>query len=307
MTDYPINQGLLEESLKLKEERNLVQKRLEKIEASREEVSANVYKRVHNDYQNRLTQLDDRLLDKKQDIDRELAGLFETRDKIQSNLKNHKDNLEELQFRHNLGEYDQATFDEKSKTEEEKVTRFEQVLSGVQNNIEKYEGLFEEADFGESEISEVSAKVSPLTSEEIDAWEEEAKVAQATLDVEPEEPSPLDEEEKWLDETKPEIETEEKSKAAQLTIISGAENVGKSFSLNGSAITIGRSHNNLVILKDVKVSRQHAEVKLHGDDYIILDLNSSNGTKVNGDKIREQILQTNDEIQIGGFVLQFQK
>lgn len=316
MADYPINQILLDESLKLKEERKVLQNRLEKIMASRQQVSASVYQRVLKDYENRLEEIHNRLLDKKQDIDRELAGLYETRDKIQGNVKNHKDNLEELQFRHTLGEFDKQDFQQQAKAEEEKISRFEQVFNGVKGSIEKYESLFDEGDFeNREEVSEVSAQSghgTPLTAEEIDAWEEEAKAAQEALQ---EEPVSDADGEHWMEETKPEIHDElvthsnagAKGAKAQLTIISGAENVGKSFRLNGSAFTIGRSHNNQIILKEGKVSRQHAEIKLHGSDYVILDLNSSNGTKVNGDKVREHILQANDEIEIGGFVLQFQK
>lgn len=312
MADYPINQALLDESLKLKEEHNLLKNRLEKIAASREQVSASVFERVHSDYLHRLEEINNKLLNKRQDIDRELSGLFETRDKIQANLKTHKENLEELHFRQTLGEFDRTTFEQKGKMEEEKVTRFEQVLSGVQASIEKYEGLFGEEIFGEAEVSAISEKISPLTPKEFDEWEEEARSAQSSLQEEENFFGP--EEEKWLDETKPEIQAESvttpgsaKGSKAQLTIISGTENIGKSFALNGSAITIGRSHNNLIMLKDGKVSRQHAEVKLHGEAYVLLDLNSSNGTKVNGDKVHEHILHPNDEIQIGNFTLQFQK
>ena len=72
-------------------------------------------------------------------------------------------------------------------------------------------------------------------------------------------------------------------------------------------MTIGRSHTNQIVLRDAKVSRQHAEVKLQGSECLLIDLNSSNGTIVNGHKIHEQILTPNDEIQIGDFVLQFQQ
>lgn len=282
--DFPLNTRLLDESLKLKEERKIIKERLKSIEKSREEVSNSVYEKVYGDYSSRLKKTDDQLLEKKQDIDRELASLFDTRDKITANLKNHKHALEEIQFRHQLGEFDKQEFQTRAKQEEDKVSRFEQVLSGVQNNIRRYEGLFEgEEDlFGQKE------------EEEVDEWEEEAKQAQK------EEASPPEKSKEWLEETKPNI-----GASALITIIAGKENVGKSLPINGP-FSIGRSHTNQLILKDAKASRQHAEIKTQGNEYVLIDLNSSNGTTVNGQRVHEHILAPNDEIQIGDFVLQFQ-
>ena len=104
----------------------------------------------------------------------------------------------------------------------------------------------------------------------------------------------------WLEATKPNLQT-----SPTLTIIAGHDNVGKSFQIQGT-LAIGRSHTNQVILKDAKSSRQHAEIRLQGNEYVLIDLNSSNGTLVNGHKVTEQILAPNDEVQIGDFVMQFQ-
>lgn len=280
-SEFPLNQRLLEESLKLKEERRILKDRLQKVDEKRGDVSKAVYEKVHADYVNRLQSLQDQLLEKKHDIDRELASLYETRDKIQANLKNHKETLEELQFRHHLGEFPKGDYEKQSKAAEDKVTRFEQVLTAVQTNIRRYESIFEgEEGWG----PEVPPSVKEEAVEEVDEWEREAK--EAALHE--------------METTKPNLEIHPK-----LTIISGKENVGKTFSVNGS-LTIGRSHTNQIILKDSKVSRQHAELKIHGGECLLIDLNSSNGTAVNGQKVHEHILTANDEIQVGDFVLQFQ-
>lgn len=280
-SEFPVNQRLLEESLKLKEERRILKERLKKVEEKRGDVSKTVYEKVHADYLSRLQSLQDQLLEKKQDIDRELASLYETRDKIQANLKNHKETLEELQFRHHLGEFSKGEYEKQSKAAEDKVTRFEQVHTAVQTNIRRYESIFE----GEEGLApELPPSVKEEAEEEVDEWEKEAK--EAALHE--------------METTKPSLELHPK-----LTIISGKENVGKSFTVNGS-LTIGRSHTNQIILKDAKISRQHAELKVQGGECILIDLNSSNGTAVNGQKVHEHILATNDEIQVGDFVLQFQ-
>lgn len=70
-------------------------------------------------------------------------------------------------------------------------------------------------------------------------------------------------------------------------------------------IYIGRSPANDIVLKEPKVSRKHAEIQFVGGKYILLDLESSNGTFVSGKKIAEYILQPNDEITIGNTKMVF--
>jgi hypothetical protein len=92
---------------------------------------------------------------------------------------------------------------------------------------------------------------------------------------------------------------------ARVVIISGDE-AGAAYPLKDT-VTMGRADSNTICLKDAKVSRQHAQIQQHGKQYIVVDLSSSNGTFVNGEKIEEHVLQNNDEIQIGDYILQFQE
>lgn len=284
--EIPINKGLLDEASKLKEERLLLRERLTKIETGKDQVSKNVFDKVYGDYADRLQKVTDQLMEKKQDIDRELATLYETRDKIQSNLKSHKEILEELKFRQQLGEFSPEDFHSRAKEAKDKVDRFEKVLSGILANIQRYESLFA----GQEDLMEEAPLISAVGG---DVWEEEVS-AGAPIGKSSEEAS-------WEESTKPNVQGN-----PQIVILSGADNVGKSFPVNGT-ISIGRSHTNKVILKDSKVSRQHAEISPRGNECILVDLNSSNGTLVNGQKIHEHILSPNDEIQIGDYVLQYQQ
>ena len=60
--------------------------------------------------------------------------------------------------------------------------------------------------------------------------------------------------------------------------------MGKEISLV-SKITVGRDDRNSVIINDKMVSRFHAEIQKIRDDYYVKDLNSSNGTFVNGNRV----------------------
>jgi type II secretory ATPase GspE/PulE/Tfp pilus assembly ATPase PilB-like protein/pSer/pThr/pTyr-binding forkhead associated (FHA) protein len=76
--------------------------------------------------------------------------------------------------------------------------------------------------------------------------------------------------------------------------------------LHKKTTRIGRLSDNDIILKDQRVSRYHAELRHRkNDDYLLKDLYSSNGIKVNGKKMTRRILKENDQIKIGKFFLLF--
>ena len=80
-------------------------------------------------------------------------------------------------------------------------------------------------------------------------------------------------------------------------------------SLDASLMTIGRSPQNVIILKnDPKISRLHAQIHHTGTGYVLADLNSALGTLVNGKKLSSQKnwqLAEGDLIQIGQYQLKF--
>ncbi|TVU52634.1 MAG: FHA domain-containing protein [Arthrospira sp. PLM2.Bin9] len=93
---------------------------------------------------------------------------------------------------------------------------------------------------------------------------------------------------------------------AQLKIY-GSTSVSEIVIDNGIA-SIGRAPDNTVVLTDMSVSRHHAEIRLEGDRYVIVDLGSTIGTLLNADTIppkTPQPLANNDTIQIGDAKLTF--
>jgi pSer/pThr/pTyr-binding forkhead associated (FHA) protein len=76
--------------------------------------------------------------------------------------------------------------------------------------------------------------------------------------------------------------------------------------LKGDAIRIWRDPaNDLVLLNDSKVSRSHADLRNRDGQWLIVDLGSSNGTKVNGRRVDHHPLRDGDRIQLGGTTLLF--
>lgn len=75
---------------------------------------------------------------------------------------------------------------------------------------------------------------------------------------------------------------------------------GHSFVLHQDVTTIGRTTGNDVLILDGAVSRNHARLIFHNGKWSIEDAGSSNGTLVNGQKIkRPRVLKTGDQIQVG--------
>jgi len=74
---------------------------------------------------------------------------------------------------------------------------------------------------------------------------------------------------------------------------------GQRIPVGTTAIVIGRLPDCAIVLNDSNVSRRHAEIIRQGEDIVLNDLGSTNGTKVNGMAIRSVVLQDGDEIYIG--------
>lgn len=77
------------------------------------------------------------------------------------------------------------------------------------------------------------------------------------------------------------------------------------FPISKDKVSIGRSNDNDLILADNAVSRYHTEIQKRKNDYILADLGSYNGTKLNGKSIQKVFLKHGDKIQIGSSKLTF--
>ena len=80
--------------------------------------------------------------------------------------------------------------------------------------------------------------------------------------------------------------------------------------LKSSALTIGRSPNNDLFINNAAISRHHAEVRPAGSDYCIVDLGSTSGTFVNGERLASQVprlLHPGDVIQVGSLSITYQE
>jgi len=91
---------------------------------------------------------------------------------------------------------------------------------------------------------------------------------------------------------------------ATLLVTHGQEQ-GRRYSLDDTVMRIGRDASNPIRVPDTEISRQHAEIRCVDGEYSIVDLVSSNGTYLNGQRVTEAKLTSGDRIQVGKTVLLF--
>jgi pSer/pThr/pTyr-binding forkhead associated (FHA) protein len=89
-----------------------------------------------------------------------------------------------------------------------------------------------------------------------------------------------------------------------LQVLDGADR-GRVFSNLPTPVTIGREEGNTVQLNDERVSRYHLKIQEDHDKVVLTDLESTNGTKVNGEEVQIRILRAGDMISVGRSVLLF--
>jgi CheY-like chemotaxis protein len=92
---------------------------------------------------------------------------------------------------------------------------------------------------------------------------------------------------------------------AKLVIISQVPG-GGSFELGAHWATIGRADGNAFQIVEASVSGRHCEVRLHGQELVVRDLNSTNGTFVAGKKISEATLKPDAVLRVGHVELRFE-
>lgn len=82
---------------------------------------------------------------------------------------------------------------------------------------------------------------------------------------------------------------------------------GERLIITEQKLSIGRDTKSTMQVVDVEVSRNHAEIRLLNTSFVLIDLQSTNGTFVNGQRVQEHTLQNFDQIKIGSTILLFQK
>ncbi len=79
----------------------------------------------------------------------------------------------------------------------------------------------------------------------------------------------------------------------------------KEVQLTKDRTTLGRRPYNDIVIDNLAVSGEHAVLQMTGNEVYLEDLNSTNGTYINGKAVKKQLLQNNDTVEIGKYKIKF--
>ena len=85
---------------------------------------------------------------------------------------------------------------------------------------------------------------------------------------------------------------------AKLVVLS-AGMTGRTHELKADKTTIGRVEDNTFQIAEASISSHHCEVLLRGSEVVVRDLNSTNGTFINGEKVTETVLKPSQILRLG--------
>lgn len=116
----------------------------------------------------------------------------------------------------------------------------------------------------------------------------------------------------FVEAEKPEPEAGPQTQLIQMSLSADAELVlvgrsSRAWPLSKEALSLGRMDDCDVIVPDPGVSRRHAEIRREGDEWVIVDLGSTNGTEINGRRVNRHRLSHGDRILLGETTLEFRR
>src|SRR5512137_3067777 len=74
---------------------------------------------------------------------------------------------------------------------------------------------------------------------------------------------------------------------------------GRMHELKVAKTTVGRVEDNMFQIAEPSVSSHHCEIELKGNEVVVKDLNSTNGTFINGEKVSERVLKLGEVLRLG--------
>ena len=93
--------------------------------------------------------------------------------------------------------------------------------------------------------------------------------------------------------------------AAARLVVTATSLAGAEFSLDRASLVIGRTPENDIVLNHKSISRHHAKIIRDGEKYIVVDLESANGVRVNGAEFERVELQSGDTLELGHVRMKF--
>ncbi len=317
-----IDTSVIEELAELKVQRDTVLERLERLEAKRGEVSEEVYVRVRRDYEHRREELERAAAPLLERARAEYAKLGTLLGRLEAEVRQSRLDLEELDLRHELGEFGDDEYGKRREAGERRLSEQEARLEEAVALRERFVDAAGSAEAleGGAPPEEPAPEPPPAGPERVPAPPPEATPAGGTVVIEL--PDGAD---RPVPETTAAIPLEaaasppspqppappEPPAGATMLIqwprleLRRPSGEREELALSGARSRLGSAPDNDVVLEGAKVDPHHAEIALGEEGYTIRDLGSKTGVLVNGVVVTERVLAEGDEIRIGELTLVF--
>lgn len=302
-----IDTSAIEELRKIKQDQEVLRDWLGKMEAKKGNVADAVFARVCKDYEGRNAALEEKARPLKDRARGEYAKLRACTDRFEKALELAKLDKEELEFRHEIGEFQGQDFEERLKAGEQRLTQCQAERAEADQLKQRFiEAFHSEEDLalppppvapklaaspaGPSSVPASRAVSAPPKAESTGkiVEEEPSSAAPSAAPKGPRAaPPPPPSGDATIVIAKPHL-------LAQMDDGSSVE-----YPLDLQVMSIGRAPDSRIRIQKDAVSRKHAEIVLGSKGYSVRDLKSENGTYVNGKRVTERLLANGDAIQIG--------
>lgn len=90
-------------------------------------------------------------------------------------------------------------------------------------------------------------------------------------------------------------------------IIAGHDQAERELVLNKEKTAIGRAPQNDIVIDDLAISGEHAVIAIRHGEVVLEDLDSTNGTKINGQPVKKHFLQDGDVIELGHSTIRYKR
>jgi hypothetical protein len=301
--------------LKIAKQQEDLKALVEKADATREKVSAAVYTRVKADYDKRLDALEAEARPLRRKAREEHDRLQPIHDRLAKGVEEARLDKEELEFRHEVGEIPDDTFQERQKVAEELLAQREKDFKEADELKQRFLGVMGPEE--EPAPPPMSARTAQMPAEPADLPEplSDADLGLAPppepevveIDDSPTSPGGAEATAYIQASTLPPMPPPPPPAAAGApegrTMVMRfarfvAEDTSEEFQL-GLRTSVGRTPDNDICINNPAVSRRHCVISVAEGGYVIADLKSGNGTFVNDDKIDQRPLVEGDRVKIG--------
>ena len=302
------------ESLKtLKQEQDQLNGRLQSMEELKATFAEPVYKRVRDDYQQRLSALDEEGAPLKQTAREQYASLRSLIERFEADHEAVKLDQQELELRYKLGEFDEKEFQKRIKAIEVSVKeKAEARARGLEMKARFLEAFHAESELestaGASKASGSAAR-QPAVTGQFAAVPDESESRTTDMpavrpDLQPNKTQIMSA--VSVPAARPAAPSPPPAGGGATQIFRAARLVpqnpeaGKqSYTLTLKPMAIGADTSNDIRIAGPGVEAKHAQINVSMAGFTLVDLGTKHGTRVNAEKVKERQLGNEDVIQIG--------